>query len=61
MTSNHAHRMPGLEHFRVHRRRAGLHSARDRTLVALWSAPVVRADEQVHLKIVGGLAGVSQY
>jgi len=59
MTSNHAYRHPGLELF-------GRPAARRLALVmialsALCSAPIVRADEQVHLKIVGGLAGVSQY
>ena len=59
MTINHARRVPALEHF-------GLSAVRRLALpvivlAALWSAPVVRADEQVHLKVVGGLAGVSQY
>jgi TRAP-type C4-dicarboxylate transport system substrate-binding protein len=30
-------------------------------IAVLWSATIVFADEPIHLKIVGGLAGVSQY
>jgi TRAP-type C4-dicarboxylate transport system substrate-binding protein len=59
MTINHASRLFGLELFRRF-------AARRLALVlivtgALCSAPIVHADEQIHLKIVGGLAGVSQY
>src|ERR1700733_11017593 len=59
MTINHASGLPAQEHSGCSAvRRLGLVMI---AMVALCVAPIVRADEQVHLKIVGGLAGVSQY
>ena len=58
MTINHASGLPAQEHSACSTvRRLGLVVI---AMVALCVAPIVRADEQVHLKIVGGLAGVSQ-
>ena len=58
MAINHARWLAGLEH--CGRSAACRLALLVIALAALCSAPVVHADEQIHLKVVGGLAGVSQ-